>query len=138
MGDDKFQRWRKIAIDQLGYAINLILTFTVATLGYWFALLKDRDFCPTPWAKYEMILSLLALGLSAFGGFACVVNRLCDFRGTAKRAGGLSAAPTKENLRRLGRITWRLFYFQLLAFIFGVVLLTSSLLQTYGGKLRHP
>ena len=138
MADDRSQRWHKIALDQLGYALNLILTLTVATLGYWFVLLKDRDFCPSSLAKCAMILSLLALGLSALGGFACVVNRLCDFRGTAQRAGGsLSEAPTKEKLRWLGRLTWWLFYFQLFAFIFGVALLAISLLQTYGGKLKH-
>ena len=137
MADDRFQRWRKIAIDQLGYAINLILTLTVATLGYWFVLLKDRDFCPSSSAKCAMILSLLALGLSAFSGGVCVVNRLYDFRGTAKRAGGLSSASTKEHLRRLGRRTWCLFRVQLIAFAVGVLALAISLLQTYGGKLRH-
>jgi hypothetical protein len=39
-------RWRKIAIDQLGYALNLVLTFTIAALGYCFVLLKDKDFTP--------------------------------------------------------------------------------------------
>jgi hypothetical protein len=32
--EDRCQRWRTIAIDQLGYAVNLTLTFTIATLGY--------------------------------------------------------------------------------------------------------
>lgn len=134
--NDSFQRWQKIAIDQLGYALNLILTLTVATLGYWFVLLKDRDFCPSTSAKCAMTLSLLALGLSTISGGVCVVNRLRDFRGTARRAGGsLSEAPMKEDLRSLGRRTWILFSVQLIAFAVGVLALAFSLLLTYGGKL---
>jgi hypothetical protein len=135
--NERFQRWQKIAIDQLGYALNLILTLTIATLGYWFVLLKDRDFAPASSAKCTMLLSLLALTFSAICGFACVVNRLWDFRGTAKRArsDSSSEAPSKEHLDGLGRITWVLFYFQLFAFAFGVAVLAISLLLTYGGKL---
>ena len=44
--NDRCQRWRKIAIEQFGYVLNLTLTFAIATLGYCFALLKDKDFAP--------------------------------------------------------------------------------------------
>jgi hypothetical protein len=136
-GNDRFQRWQKISIDPLGYALNLILTLTIATLGYCVVLLKDRDFAPTFSAKCAMLLSLLALALSAISGFACVFNRLRDFRGTAKRARSdfSSEVPTKEHLDKLGRTTWVLFKFQLFTFAFGVIALAISLLLTYGGKL---
>lgn len=134
---DRYQRWQKIAIDQLGYALNLILTLSVAALGYWFVLLTDHAFIPGSSAKCTMILSLLALGFSAFCGLACVVNRLCDFRGTAKRARNDSSpeTPTEEYLDGLGRTTWVLFKFHLFAFALGVALLAIALLLTYGGKL---
>lgn len=133
----KFHRWQRIAMDQLGYALNLILTFTVATLGYWFVLLKDKDFTPSPSARCMMLLSLLALGSSAICGLACVVNRLRDSRGTAQRVRSDSSreAPTKEYLDGLGRATWVLFYCHLSAFALGVALLAAALLLTYGGKL---
>ena len=38
---DRFQRWQKIAIDQLTYALNLFLALTIAVLAYWFSLLRD-------------------------------------------------------------------------------------------------
>jgi len=133
---DKCQRWRKIAIDQLGYALNLTLVFAIATIGYWFALLKDRDFVPVSSAKCTMILSLLALTFSGIVGFTCVLTRLWDFRGTARRACGQPAAPTKDELRGLGTITWVLFYIQLVAFAIGVGALAFTLLLTYGGKLK--
>lgn len=133
--NDKFPRWQKITIDQFGYTLNLILTFTIAALGYWFVLLKDRDFAPASSAKCIMILSLLALAFSAICGIICAINRLWDFRGTAQRAHDNPEAPTKEHLDRLGRITWVLFYLQLSTFTLGVALLAVSLLLTYGGKI---
>lgn len=132
---DRCQRWRKIAIDQLGYALNLILTFTIATLGYWFVLLKDKDFIPSPSAKCAMLLSLSTLSLSAICGLLCVLNRLSDFRGTAKRACKQTGAPTQDGLRGLGRRTWGLFYVQLATFALGVAALVITLLITYGRKL---
>lgn len=137
MPNDKFQRWQKIRRDQFGYALNLILAFTVAALGYWFVLLGDKEFTPTPAAKCMMILSLVALSFSAICGLFCIVNRLWDFRGTAQRALGddLADAPTKTYLDQLGRRTWYLFYSQLIAFALGIVLLATALLLTYGAKL---
>jgi hypothetical protein len=133
--NDKCQRWRKIAIDQFGYALNLTLTFTIATLGYCFVLLKDKDFTPVPSAKCTMILSLSALVLSAICGFICVLNRLLDFRGTARRACNHPKAPTQDELRDMGNRTWVLFYVQLGAFAIGVGALAVTLLLTYGRKL---
>jgi hypothetical protein len=104
-------------------------------LGYYFALLKDKDFAPVSSAKCTMILSLLALALSGICGFTAVVTRLWDFRGTARRACDHSAAPTKDELRGLGTVTWVLFYVQLGAFALGVGALAFTLLLTYGGKL---
>jgi hypothetical protein len=98
-------RWQKIAIDQLSYALNLILTFNIAALGYCFVLLKDKDFIPGSTAKCTLILSLLALAVSALCGLACVIVRVQDFRGTARRASNHPEAPTKECIRILDRAT---------------------------------
>jgi len=133
--NDKFPRWQKIAIDQLGYALNLILILTIAALGFWFGLLKDDQFIPGSSAKCAMILSLWSLAFSALCGLACVLNRLWDFRGTARRAGNNPDAPTKDELRGLGHITWGLFYTQVVTFAVGMASLATTLLLTYGGKL---
>ena len=128
-------RWRKIAIDQLGYALNLVLTFTIAALGYCFVLLKDKDFTPGSSAKCALIVSLSLLALSALCGLACVIVRLWDFRGTARRATNHPQAPTKEAVRMLDRATLWLFHVHLVAFALGVIALATTLLLTYGGKL---
>lgn len=132
---EPFQRWQKIAIDQLGYALNLILTLAVAALGYSFVLLTDSGFTPGSTARCAMLLSLLALALSTCCGLACSINRLRDFRGTARRARGRADAPTKEELDCLGESTWVLFYSQLGAFALGIAALAAALLLTYGGIL---
>jgi hypothetical protein len=133
--NDRYPRWQKIFIDQFGYAINLILTFAIATLGYCFALLKDRDFAPGCPGKSAMLLSIVALGVSAISGGSCVINRLWDFRGTAQRAHNDVGAPSQEKLRRMGEVTWTLFYIQILAFLVGVAALAVTFLSTYGHKL---
>jgi hypothetical protein len=134
--EGKAQRWQKIAIDQLGYSLNLTLTYTVAALAYWFTLLKSSDFNPACSARLFMLCSLPALGLSAICGFTCVVNRMIDFRGTAKRARGDQDAPTKEYLQGFGLRSWVLFYIHLAGFVTGVALISVALLLTYGAKLR--
>jgi len=93
--DDSSQRWQKIAIEQLGHSVNLFLTFSVAALTLWFALLRDKDFLPSSSAKCMMILSLVFLTVAALSGCACTLNRLYDFRGTAARARGYDT-PSKE------------------------------------------
>jgi hypothetical protein len=132
---DRCQRWRKIAIDQLSYTLNLTLTFTIAALGFWFALLKDKDFTPVSAAKPWMWSSLAGLTLSAFFGFICDLCRLWDFRGTARRACQYGEAPSKDELRELGETTWVLLYVQLGTFLLGVIALAGALLLSYGGKL---
>jgi polyferredoxin len=128
-------RWHKIAIDQLGYALNLILTFTIAALGYCFVLLRDKDFTPASSAKSSLIFALSILAVSALCGLACVIVRVWDFRGTARRASNHPEAPSKEDVRILDRVTWWLFFVQLAAFALGVIALAYTLLLTYGWKL---
>ena len=65
---DRCQRWRKIAIDQLTYALNLFLALTIAVLAYWFSLLRDDGFMPGGTANCLMLLSLLALAVSVVCG----------------------------------------------------------------------
>jgi hypothetical protein len=135
VGTDRIIRWQRIALDQLGYALNLVLAFAVATLGYWFALLRDTSFSPGSSAKCAMLASLWALAIAIMTGFACVLNRLRDIHGTARRARSHPDAPSREELRILGRITWWLFCVHVGTFILGVMALATALLLSYGGKL---
>jgi hypothetical protein len=82
-----------------------------------------------------MLLSLSALAFAAIFGITCVLSRLRNFRGTARRARNDPNAPAKESLDDLGRVTWFLFYALVITFALGVAALAVALLLTYGGKL---
>jgi hypothetical protein len=132
---EKCQRWRKIAIDQLSYALNLTLTFAVAALGFCFALLRDKDFVPVSCAKYTMILALLGFGASAIFAYWCVLTRLKDFRETARRACNHPEKLAKEEVRELDKRTLYFFEGVVSTFGLGVVSLAATLLMTFGAKL---
>ena len=60
-----FVRWQAVTVAQLTYAINLLLTFTVATLGYQVALLAGDNFSlAASWQRCLFSLSLLFLGVT--------------------------------------------------------------------------
>ena len=84
--EGSFIRWQAIAIAQLGYAVNLILTLATASLGFAVALIKDKDFTPGCWSKCLLVLSQLSLLASVALGIWCVINRLLDFRKTKDNA----------------------------------------------------
>src|SRR5579864_4364304 len=96
---ERCQRWRKIAIEQLGYVLNLTLTFSIAALGYCFVLLRDDDLVLEYPAGRAMAVAMVALALSVILGFTCAVVRLLDFRGSARRACDHPLKPTKEAMR---------------------------------------
>lgn len=133
--DRRFIRWQKIALDQLGYALNLLFALSIAALGYCFVLLRDKDFVPGSSAKCFLLAALLLLSISTISGFFCILNRLWDIRGTAQRARGSAEAPSTDELRELGRGTWRLFNCHAFTFALGVVSLAVTLLLAYGKKL---
>lgn len=133
--NERFIRWQGIAIEQLGYTLNLTLTLTIAALGYCIALLRQVRRPIEPCAAVPMVLSMLVLFSSSALGVICVVNRLHDFRGTAKLTGGNGSAPTRDELHRLGERTWCLFYAHVATFALGLVFLLATLLLMYGGKL---
>lgn len=82
-----------------------------------------------------MLFALIALGVSATCGLICVVNRLWDFRGTARRARNHPGAPAKEHLDGLGKRSWALFYMQWAAFFVGILFFAAALLARYRGNL---
>jgi hypothetical protein len=135
IGNASFIRWQKIAIDQLGYTLNLIFTLTIATLSYSFVLLKDKDFIPGSSAKCAVLMALWFLSVSAVSGFFCILNRLRDIRGTARRAKRDPEAPSRDELRGFGRSTWYLFHCHAFTFAAGVASQAAALLLTYGYKL---
>jgi hypothetical protein len=137
-----FQRWQAITIGQLTYAIDLILGFAVAALGFVVTLLLDGKFDKTisqpGLSLVTAALAVLLLAVSAGFGIFLVVNRLIDFRTTARIArerqsgtGQLGIAD-RNRAKKLGARTWLLFWIQLGSFGVGVILLlVAGILISY-------
>jgi hypothetical protein len=147
---ESFVRWQGIAITQLGYAVNLILGFATASLGFSLTLLRDEHFTPQHSEKGFFDLLLVLLGLSLLFGILCVINRLRDFRQTRDIARdrerlkdkGMNDVQIKEALKQrrddvenLGKWTWRFFWFQLASFSLGVLALVLVFASVYRNKL---
>lgn len=149
-GEGSFVRWQAITIAQLGYAVHLLLGFATATLGFCLVLLRDTSFVPTCLSTSLFLLSLLLLIFSIVVGFLCVVNRLWDFRKTAKiardreawnREGvgedeiGRRLEKRRKKTKKLGERTWMLFYWQAALFVVGVLCVTVTFVMVYRSKL---
>ncbi len=127
-------RWQKITIDQLGGVCNLILTFSVASLGYLFSLLKGTTFSSN-YSRVWWIVSFLFISAAAILGLLTTVNRLKDFRCTAQRARSHGKNPEKAYVDKLGERTWILFRWQVAMFAIGVVSIGIDSLSLFGSKL---
>ena len=141
-GDEKFVRWQGIAITQLSYAINLILTFSVAAIGFGVSLLLNENFKPASWQSCSFFLSLFLLLASGAFGIWCTINRLRDFRATKqitnlkrKEGNETELANLRSLTKRLGEKTWGIFWWQIGTFSAGIMLLVLSITFTVGNKL---
>jgi hypothetical protein len=145
MADDKkdsFIRWQSTTIEQLTYAVNLILSFAVATLGFQITILLDAKFNPSSWQKPVFSASLLILLVSVGFGIWCVINRLLDFRTTTRVARNREQGKPNDEMtgdralyEKLGKITWKLFWWQVGAFAVGVLLLVLGIAGSVSEKL---
>lgn len=129
-GDEKFVRWQRITLQQLTYAINLILGFSGAAIGFEISISFSDHFALPYWYGSLYLLSLVVLAISIAFGVSTVITRLSDFRMTAKIARLKPETPSNhdeiERLRGktelLGKISWCLFYAQISSFSVGILL----------------
>ncbi len=148
--EGSFVRWQATALTQLGYAVNLILGFATASLGFSLALIKDKDFAPGCLGKHLLLLGLVSLMASIVFGVWCVINRLSDFRKTRgiardrekwqREKAAQDEIDSRLALRRsetckLGKRTWKLFYWQIGTFGSGAFLLVTAFAVVYHAKL---
>jgi hypothetical protein len=138
--EGRFTRWQSITIAQLGYAINLVLSFSVASLGFALSLAKETaQLASNCWAKHLLLFSIVLILFSIGAGLLCVINRLEDFKKTEsiardKERGEL---PPCEYARRraetveLGKRTWRLCFWQIRLFCSGLLALVAGFLTLY-------
>jgi len=134
-------RWQVIRLTQLGYALNLVLSFTIAILGFQMHLLLDQHDFLGCWEKILFVLSQGLLLVSGIFGILCVLNRLADFRTTGDAAKAREHGDPNHELdelraryTKLGKRTWLFFGWQVACFSLGVMftivvdLLTSKIM----------
>jgi monoamine oxidase len=146
-------RWQEVRRTQLGHVVNLVLTFSAASLAFGVKMIVDRPNLPV---RNLLFFSLAFLLCAIFLGLSANFTRLWDFRYTAKAARGRwlelrqqaakaglpeekLTSTKKENAGnrrqfsdradRLGRWTWLLLSSQLLAFFVGIVLFVFAIVQ---------
>ena len=134
---DSYLRWQKIALVQLGYVINLILTLSGAVLAFAVkAMMESKAPLPTC-AHFMFHASILILGISVWSSLVANVTRALDFRYTRKAAYARWKNRPEHNSHHdkansFGELTWWLFYCQTGAFGIGAALLFLSIWIGYG------
>lgn len=151
VNNEKYIRWQNYTINQLTFAINLFLGLSTGSLALGVMLLRDNAFSLNGCSKLSFSLGLIALCISFIFGCIAVITRLMDFRFTAKKVRFDDKSDDKkdkisEEYRRkseeykrkaaiLGQWTWRLFWVEIITFMFGWIVLFIVLLFAYGDKL---
>jgi hypothetical protein len=126
MTEDKYERfakWQGVTREQLGATSNLILGLATGLLGFTTVLLLQGRLAVSCAFGFAVAASLL-LALSVAHALWCAINRLADFRLTAKIADPRNNdSPQLEEFRkesrRLGVRTWGIFRGQMLGFALG-------------------
>jgi hypothetical protein len=138
---EKFIRWQGRAITQLSYSINLILSFSVAAVGFGVSLLLNENYNPTLCQAYAFYTSLLLLLVSVAFGVLCTINRLRDFRATKeitnikrKDENSPELAGLREFTNKLGNRTWGIFWWQIGTFTAGIFIMVLSVAFSLGMK----
>lgn len=128
------KRWQARTIEQLGYAINLILGLSATTLGFVFSILLYNKITYSQGEKWLLSVSAIFAFLSIMIALICIVNRLQDFRTTAEIARireDNSDDPRLKSLRiyvgDLGRKTWDLFLWQIATFGISIFVLALAI-----------
>ncbi len=138
---DQFIRWQGHTIAQLTFAINLFFGMSIGSLVFAVTLIMDEDFLLSGYPKLFFQISLFLILLAVFSGCAAVVSRLLDFRFTARKirlgeaCNRQVSGVYKYRSKMLGKITWRLFWFQLFMLGVGLVGLISGVFFGYSNRI---
>ena len=138
---DSYLRWQKIALEQLGYVINLFFTLSGAVLAFAVKTMMESK-APLPACAHCMFhASLLVLGISIWSSLAANITRAIDFRYTRRASHARWKNKPEEHdacqdkACTFGKWTWWLFYCQTAAFGLGATSLCLSIWIGYSHKI---
>jgi len=129
MGNESFIRWQGRTINQMGFAINVLLILSTGALGFIISILLHLDKCRTPIEFVILLHGALFFAFSILLGCICSINRLSSFRLTAQIARSrekkinldtIQYRRNKVNIK--DQYTWRLFKWQYWLFFLGAII----------------
>lgn len=112
---ERYVRWQNYRINQLTFSINLFLGFAVASLAFAVNLKVTNT---AGLNKADLLLAIYWWSSSGVAGSIATLSRLLDFRYTARKIKD-SSASDKRIAQILGKVTWGLFWVQVIAYIVG-------------------
>ena len=124
---NSYIRWADFRREQFSKVNNLILTLSVASLGFAVSLFTDDTFGSVFYSSclYWFSLSLFAVSIGL--GILCAITRLLDFRGTSriakyeyKRINPEEVVCLRSCTKMLGEISWFFLWCQIILFAAGV------------------
>jgi hypothetical protein len=137
---DTYLRWQRIAIEQLGYVINLFLTLCTAVLGFAVKAIMQPALPLPACSRHLFEMAMLPLVGSIACSLIANVTRAADFRYTHRAAyARWKSKPEHDALQdksdRFGKWTWRLFYAQTGLFGLGILTLCLSVWIGYSHNI---
>jgi hypothetical protein len=141
--DERFIRWQSVLRDQLTFLNSLLLTISTGIVGFIISLLTKPEFNITCCCQKILFTSgFVFINISIIIGIITALNRLHDFRTTIKKIKFEKLQSTQLTLEKLddlmklyGKITWFLFYSQLILLGIGTLSLMSAFIWIYNYKL---
>ncbi|MNF69862.1 hypothetical protein D3C84_517540 [compost metagenome] len=126
MGTDfheSFVRWQGITRDYFSSVSNLVLGLATGLLAFLVSGLTSYQpitKCLLAVGTFSAVILAASVALAVW----CAINRLRDFRATAKIArshwkGEPIAPEDRQESKVMGQLSWRLFWWQLVLFGFG-------------------
>lgn len=140
--NERFTRWQGVLREHVTFVNNLILTISIAVVGFCVTLLNDTGFMPTGYKKILLTLGLTLTLLSIPLGICTTMSRLFDFKTTLKK---IKTELQKSDFSELdflktwmefyGKTTWILLRWQIGTFFIGTLLLIIAFCFIYSNKL---
>ena len=126
---------------QLTFVLNMFFGLSVAALAFAASLVRNAEWVLTGCPKFVFQIGLVSLCLAVLASCAAVISRLFDYRYTAQKVRadekeeGEESALFKYKSSMLGRLTWRLFWAQVITLGIGFVGLMTGVLSVYGSRI---
>ncbi len=146
--DEKNSRWQSYRIDQMGKVNDLIIVLNIAVIGYFVNMLFVENLKLNNLQSCIWVLTLLCAVCSMIFGILLSINRLLDFRKTAKIVREKQNPPSdrspltideisklEKETKVLGNKSWCYLYWQIGLFTLSILSSIIFILVKFSDKL---